>query len=351
MPTPSCRSSDCLHHPVVRAAIVACLVLPATARGQQQDDGVPDLKTLLERVRRAHAPLDEDGRPTDPPRANRFRAQLVIGAIGSAAQGSDTRNIDVQLEAQYLRPADPKVGGLIQYLVNEKGTQLQRGRDADGVWTAKDGKVFDISRASAREYGTERQAVIQNIRLADQLLRFLDPAAEITKLRSIDGPRRATPALRSLRDRSWLTVSGISESFPTYNAGGQRGPASLRLWIDAERFELGMIDIRPVVQNTNDTEPSDDGWDFGKSDSKPAPTSAPTEKNTPTPATLPGGESVLLDALQRRDRGPLVPTVLRIRRLSPTGRPERGAAVQVRILSLELDPADLTARSIARPGR
>jgi hypothetical protein len=338
----------------------------------------PDRETLLRRVREAHAPRSAMGEVLPPPRADRFRAQLVVGRVGSAAAGGggEDRNIDIELQAEYLRSTDPRVGSMIHYVVEEQGRRLERGRDGDGVWTAKDGEVFDVSRASAREYATEREAVLQNIRLADQLLRFLDPATEIGRLTDVTAPRLQDPPLRSLRGSRWWTIEGLSPSFPTYHAKGERRPAWLRLWIDAERFELRFIEARPVElaaeRTGRDDEPNEAGgedWGFdgdgvdGAKTSQNAPADADRAIASPssTPKRtgsgmgayriLPGGEAILLDDLQRADGGPLVPTVLRIRRLSPSGRPEAGGAVQVRIRTLALDPSDLTSASIARPNR
>jgi hypothetical protein len=308
----------------------------------------PSLAELLERLRSAHAPRTEAGEPADPVRADRFRARLVVGRIGSAGSAADDgANVDVELQVEFIRPR------LIRYAIEEKGKRFERGRDEDGVWTAREGKVFDLSEGDARTFADEEAALMQHLRLANQLVRFLDPAEEIARLENVEGPVAGRLPFRSMRDREFWIVEGTSGSFPTYFAGGVGRRTRLRLWIDRTEARLTAIEARPLAEAAPPPMPAD--WPGGKDGGKDEASTAGPDDRPGADEVLPGGEFILLEDLQRGDEGgeegrngPLVPRTLRIRELDATGRPQRGG-VQVRINRLELDPPDLVAASMRRP--
>ena len=280
---------------------------PASEPTTRPASGEASWRALLTRIAAAHHPEGKRRMPTA------FTARLTVSA---RPEGTDS-NIDIQLDAQFVMPA------FIRYAVEENNASLQRGRDEQGSWVLTEEGITDLDAGNARVNAQEKGALRQHIGLCRQLLRFLDPAAELAKLTDRNGPTETSHPVPMMRDQRCLKVSGTVDSFPMFHDEGRSHRARLDLWFDAETALLRALAVRPVASEG---------------------ASGPRKRRE--------GEFVLIEAPQLGRGGRMIPRAMRIfpidpavERIRPLDRP-----VRIEINRLELDPKALNVASLRRPG-
>ncbi len=230
--------------------------------------------------------------------------QQFAGVLRLETLGKDRDSIEIELSAKFMAPRS------IRYRIEEEGEIIERGRDRFGVWD----RVGDEVRAlSGREYQQDREQVNRHMRLARQLLRFLDPGG---LLRSLDQlslvQTEELPLGRRGKMVSFTTVSGQLDSFPLYALEENPDRIELKMIVDPETNQLSAVQLTPL-----------------DAQSKP----------------LPGAEMILLRDHQQT-QGRLLPTLLTTFRLLESGEME--PYVTVKVFHIDLDPK-LTAKDMLRP--
>lgn len=252
----------------------------------------PDFATLVERVHRAHW-----GDRTDVA-LDRFAATLRLKHVAR-----DADSIEARILAKFIAPR------LLRYEIEEPGATRERGQDADGAWARTASGVY---RLEGREFASERDEVRQHVRLARQILRYLDPRTTLRGLDAVSRPEAKDFVLGRLRMPCW-TVAGRVDDFPIHGGvelgDGER--IELRIWIERTRDRLAAVEARRLDR-----------------DGRPAPDS----------------ELILLH--EHVERGAvLLPTHVLVYRVA-NDRPEPYLDVQVS--AIDLSP-DLDERDVSRP--
>jgi hypothetical protein len=209
------------------------LVAPPVAQEKASIPG--EIAELAAKLDRAHR-----GGNTDR-NIHSFSAQLVLETV---AAGENALSID--LDADFLDFSnDERTRHYIKYRVQEEGQLIERGRSPDGYWALIDDTVILLNAARHRQ---DREKVQREIRLALQLLKFLDPGRVLRSLREPGGVR--TESLRPGRGTpiSCLVVEGFVDSFPLYYLGGQSGRVFLKLWVDESDGHLVAVQATPMTE-------------------------------------------------------------------------------------------------------
>lgn len=148
---------------------------------------------------------------------DRFSGQFSITSLEPGQDRFETR-----LTAKFLAPR------LIRYNLEEAERAIELGQDEKGMWTRNGDKVDALT---SKEFAKDRKTLRQQLRLARQMLQYLDPAN----------------ALRSLTDRSPVTtcelkisraetiedcrhVRGQIDDFPLFETQGGAHRVQLEIW-------------------------------------------------------------------------------------------------------------------------
>ncbi len=277
----------------LRASFVLALGLPLCAQDAKPAQD-PAFDALVTAVDAAHRKGDK----TET--FDRFTGTLSISQLGR-----NTDRIEVRLDAKFLGP------DLLKYSVDETGRRIERGQDKNKkVW----GRVGDKSYwIAGRDYSDERKEFRRHIRLARQLVEFLDPGKTMRKMTDRSKvQQRKDVKIGRVKRGDCEYVHGVLDDFPLYATAGGSNKVKLELWL-----KDGLLD---AIQATS-------------LDEKGKPAGNP--------------EYVLLDDYTDKD-GVQVPTRLTIYRVDPA--PQKKAPVaRIEILSLELKP-ELEAKDFDRLG-
>lgn len=177
---------------------------------------------------------------------DQFKARLTIQR--QLEQDGEPANIDVRLVALFMQP------DLLRYEVEEEGRGIERGVDARGAW-AKTNEGRGAYPLAGREFASERAEVRRHVRLARQLLRFLDPAASLRTLRDPDPVEDRELRIGRLPSRDCRYVAGTIEDFPMFTSDG-----------DSERVRLGVWTEHGLVAAVEATPLGEDGEPAGASE-------------------------------------------------------------------------------------
>lgn len=259
------------------------------------------VETFAAELERAHFTGPEK------PDFDRFLADLKITSL---AQDQDA--VDVQLRAQFVAPR------YIRYEVDESGTKIERGWDRNGAWSAPgDGRVIDLN---GRDHAVEAATVREHRRLAQQLLRFLDPSQVLAQLEdaSLAQKETAEPLFRGEKGFPCRTIRGRLPDFPIDAEADPDNPqpVQIKIWVDEAEKRLARLQVRPL-----------------DSEGKPAA----------------HGELVVLQDYRVDARGVAIPTLMLLYRLDFDGEtPRLEADSRVDIRTIDLSP-DLSKEDLDRP--
>ncbi len=244
--------------------------------------------------------LDKSHRPgADAKKLDQFSGILRI-----ESRGRDKDSIEIELSAQYLAPR------MIRYRVEEEGEIIERGWDGIGAW---DRVGDDVHALGGMEYQEDRAQVARHRRLAQQLLRFIDPGAVLRSLKEPSPVRtESLPYAPRGKMRKLITVSGELASFPMHALEEEPASVRIKMMIDPEDKLLAAMQLVPL-------------------DDKGAPMSS--------------GELVLIEDYAEQN-GRMLPTRLTSFRIVGIGRmlPD----VTVKVFEIDLAPG-LTKEKMARP--
>lgn len=205
---------------------------PAAAEPQQpaprQDQPAPelrdDLRALAEKLKLAHHGKDAQ------PDWKSFQAQLRI-----EPRRDEKITIDVNVDFQLPRA--------FRSAIMEQGVRVERGFDPElGAWVISRDQVIKVQGPEAEK---EIDETLQNVRMCQLLLRFLDPAKLLTSLRETSPVRKVDLKVFRLQWPGCTQVEGVLDRFPTYLLGSE-GSARLTLWIHPQTEQLLAVLTTPL---------------------------------------------------------------------------------------------------------
>ncbi|MGE3175432.1 MAG: hypothetical protein AB7O97_22600 [Planctomycetota bacterium] len=265
-------------------------------------DSAPDLEELARRIDAAH-------RTAEAAPVTAFAADLRIQEISREA---DQHRAQFELSVKFLEWQNPDTGRpwpLIRYRQADGSRDVEQGRDRQDYWSRTDGRVQDMR---AREFETDLAHCRRNLKLARQMIRFVDPAAVLRGLRDPE------PVLADELQQGRTTpvpvwrVRGRLDAFPLRQYSGDDLPVRATVFVERDSNRLVGLEVLPI----------------GAAD-EPAPAA---------------GEFLrFLD--HRLIRGRLVPMRIVHSAVEPDGR--RLAQMTIEITTLDLD-AQLTATDFDR---
>ncbi len=282
----------------VRRALFASLLASATLAQLPAD-----LAELAQQVETTH-------RTADAKPVTAFQADL---RIQQSARAAEVARGEIELSVSFLewqKPDSDRPFPLIRYRQTDSARAVEQGRDRVDYWSFADGKPQDMR---SREMATDLDHCRRNLKLARQMVQFLDPA---TVLRSLT--EAAPVADETLQQGRVIKIScrvaaGRLAAFPLRQQGGDDAAVAARIFVAADDHRLVALEVRPLDA---DGKPRRDAGEF------------------------------LLFAEHRLLAGRLVP--MRITHFAIDEQGVRQEQMHVDIVRLDLG-ADLTAASFDRP--
>lgn len=186
---------------------------------------------LTEQVREAHG-------ATTKAITDRFIAHVQI-----TPPADEQDHVVVSLDVRFWREGGARTRSLIRYRVDERGKKLERGIDKRGPWNRIGDEVTGLG---SKEDQTAREEVQRHVRLAKQMLEFLDPGKLLDALEDKAPVRDAELKLSRTESVACKVVSGTAASFPLYGTAGEGQPARVSLWIETATHRLAAVDIHPL---------------------------------------------------------------------------------------------------------
>ncbi len=202
------------------------LTLAAAALAQEPTPPAPaptkpsaaeDLANVAKQLATAH------GFAADAADIKSFRAE-----IGMEPRQGDSVGVDVEVD--FLAPRS------LRCKVIEKGKRIERGFDPKlGGWTISGDEIIKLQGPT---YTQDAEQVQQELRLCQQLLRFLNPSRLVTSLLDPAPVRREDLKITErLIFVGCTVIEGTVERFPTYALGtDQRTRVTLYLHPDTKRL-------------------------------------------------------------------------------------------------------------------
>lgn len=215
---------------------VLAALLPTTGTAQGIGPAAnPELEALAQRLDKAHL--------TDPAaKAIRgFDAHLRMGGFAKDAKQRGEIEFAVSF-LEWIKPSTGRPWPLIRYRQVDSADTIEYGRDQLDYWALLDGRIRNLR---SRELERDLESCRSNLRLARQLIRFLEPGTELRSMTDV-GPIQQEP-LRQGRARAveCTTVTGKLEDFPMLQTGGEQSAVRAKAFIDPEGRLLG-LEVTPL---------------------------------------------------------------------------------------------------------
>ncbi len=221
-------------------SLLLCL-LPQGATTPQGDAEKPEViskQQLVDLVDAAH----RSGKNKDlQPQAFSSRFKFIIQ---SREEGSISTTLESKFSSQLSYEYRGKgVKDMIYYKLLEGGQSIERGMDKRGPWQRFQGKK--TQSLNGKEFQQDREKVQGELRLCNQLLRFLDPAKVLRQLRAIKPV--ASEEIRIKRGTSVAChfLEGVLDTFPIYQSQAA-GPVQLQIWIRKDNSRLLRVRVFPL---------------------------------------------------------------------------------------------------------
>lgn len=215
-----------------RSAFTLVALLAGTAGAQLP----PDLEELC-------AQLDAAHRTAEAAPVTAFRADLRLRELARDAQ---EHRGELELHVEFRQWVNPETGGpwnLIRYRQIDSARSVEQGRDRISFWSIVDGKPQDMM---AKEMENDRANCRRNLKLADQMTRFLQPGA---MLRTLAEPTAVTDTELTIGRTDKVdcrTVSGHLTGFPLMRNAGDNVPVAARVWVSREDHRLVALEVTPL---------------------------------------------------------------------------------------------------------
>lgn len=206
----------------------------APAAPDQEPGARADVDRFVADLRKAHAP---DGDVASP--SGFHIAYKLTG-------NREGKSVAIVADTTFLRwePEPDTVKPLIHTRIHEGETPIERGRDQGGDWIRKDGKTQALF---GNVFAEEKEGIQRDVNLAEQLLRYLDPAAVVERMFQVTRVVEEDVAVGGRgRKAHCRTLRGVLMEFPFYYRGGAPAPAQLQVWIEDESGLLVAFEATPI---------------------------------------------------------------------------------------------------------
>lgn len=210
----------------------AALLLGAAAPAQLP----ADLQELAQQVETAH-------RTADAKAVTGFAADLRVQELARLA--TEHRG-ELELSVRFLEWTQPETGKpwpLIRYKQTDSARSVEQGRDRVDYWSCSDGKLQDMR---SREMATDLEHCRRNLKLARQMLQFLDPTG---LLRSLGTPSAVTDEdlVQGRNPKiACRVVAGTLPAFPLQRQGGDDGKVAVKVYVAKADHRLVGLAVTPL---------------------------------------------------------------------------------------------------------
>lgn len=214
-----------------RWTLVLALVSAPVAQQPQLPAEVVELADTLDRVHRGNS--DQE--------ITQFSALLQLDTLAP-----DQDAVSITLDAKFgVFTVGSRTRRYIKYRVQEEGKLVERGRSEDRYWTRIDNEVVSLTAA---RHEIDIQAIDRDIRLARQLLEYLDPGDVVRRLRDVEPVESRELKLGRAAAVPCKVIRGTVDAFPLYYLGGEAGRAYLELWIEEDSGRLVAAGVTPMTE-------------------------------------------------------------------------------------------------------
>ena len=221
-----------------RNEIAAFLSFAACACAFARAQEAPTLDQLAASVAAAH-------RVDSATPVTAFRADLRIEEL---ARSAEEHRGQVELSVSFLDWKHPDTGRsypLIRYKQTDSARSIEQGRDREDYWAYADGKLLDMR---SREMATDLDHARRNIKLARQMLQFLDADSVLRALKEPSAVSAEDLVQgRAVKLPCWV-VSGKLASFPLRQQEGESAEVEAKLFIARDEQRLVGIEVRPATK-------------------------------------------------------------------------------------------------------
>jgi hypothetical protein len=225
------------------AALLASLLAPLAAQE------APTLLALADAVAKAHR--TEDAAPVSA-----FGADLRIEEL---ARSAEEHRGQIELSVSFLDWKHPDTGRsypLIRYKQTDSARSIEQGRDREDYWAYGDGKPLDMR---SREMATDLDHARRNIKLARQMLQFLDADSVLRALKEPSAVSAEDLAQgRAAKTPSWV-VRGKLASFPLRQQEGESAEVEAKIFVSRDEQRLVGIEVRPSAKQDSTAKDGADG--------------------------------------------------------------------------------------------
>ena len=219
---------------LITCTLVMLLPTAATAQGIGPAAN-PEIEALAQRLDKAH--LTD---PTAKPIAG-FDAHLRMAGFAKDARQRGELEFAVSF-LEWIKPSTKRPWPLIRYRQVDSASTIEYGRDQLDYWALLDGRVRNLR---SRELERDLESCRSNLRLARQLIRFLEPGTELRAMTDV-GPIQQEE-LRQGRAAAipCTTVTGKLQNFPMQRTGGGQSAVEAKAFIDSDGRLLA-LEVTPL---------------------------------------------------------------------------------------------------------
>lgn len=225
-----------------RSGVAAAWLVAAIGANGLLAQDAPTLAELTAKVAAAH-------RTAEATPVHGFRADLRLEEL---ARTAEEHRGQIELSVRFLdwqHPDTERPYPLIRYRQTDSARSVEQGRDREDYWAVVDGKPQDMR---SREMATDLEHARRNLKLARQLLRFLEPNAVLTELK---GPSAVTAGElvqgRANRTPCWI-VEGLLPSFPLRQQSGEDAPVRAKLYVARADHRIVGLEVQATSEKTEE---------------------------------------------------------------------------------------------------
>lgn len=225
----------------VRAACVSALLGAPLLLAQD----APTLAELTAKVAAAH-------RTAEAEPVHGFHADLRLEEL---ARTAEEHRGQIELSVRFLEwqhPDTERPYPLIRYRQTDSARSVEQGRDREDYWAVVDGKPQDMR---SREMATDLDHARRNLKLARQLLRFLEPNAVLGDLED-PSPVTAGELVQGRANRTpcWI-VEGLLPSFPLRQQSGDDTPVRAKLFVARADDRIVGLEVQATSEKQGEPAP------------------------------------------------------------------------------------------------
>lgn len=224
---------DALRRAMSRARLPLLLLIAAAAANAQRP---ADLEQLAKQVEAAHRTAD--AKPIES-----FRADLRLKEL--ARDAAEHRG-ELELSVSFLEWVKPDTGRpypLIRYRQRDSARSVEQGRDRVDYWSFADGKQQDMR---SRELATDLEHCRRNLKLARQMLQFVDPANVLRKLTEPSAIGEEDFVQGRAEPIPCFTVSGKLAAFPVRRHDGDDVAVATKIYVAKDDHRLVGLQATPL---------------------------------------------------------------------------------------------------------